>query len=173
MFRYIIAVALLVAMASITGCAGSAPSASFKRPLADNMRLCSTDDAKVVLQKADEVPMGPSSLQNFESRLQYAIDTAKSKAVCVTPAKRVFTLKGTITRYESGNSFARLMLAGLGQIHIDGDFSLYPVSAAVEPVAEFSINKTFAWGGVYGASTRIEDIEPAFFQGISEAIVKN
>ena len=29
---------------------------------------------------------------------------------------------------------------------------------------------TFAWGGVYGAATGIEDVEPAFAEGIASAL---
>jgi len=63
------------------------------------------------------------------------------------------------------------MMAGLGQIHIDGEFALYLVSTENEFVGEFALQKTFAWGGLYGGTTRIEDVEPAFAGGVAKAIV--
>jgi hypothetical protein len=48
------------------------------------------------------------------------------------------------------------MLAGLGQIHIDTDVILSDVGRE-EPFAVYAVTKTFAWGGLYGASTRITD----------------
>jgi hypothetical protein len=38
-------------------------------------------------------------------------------------------------------------------------------------VAEFTADKTFAWGGIYGGSTSMEDVEHGFAEGIAEATV--
>ena len=61
------------------------------------------------------------------------------------------------------------MLAGLGQIHIDASVRLVKTENK-EKVSEFLVSKTFAWGGLYGGITRIEDIEPAFAEGIAAAL---
>lgn len=37
-------------------------------------------------------------------------------------------------------------------------------------VGEFTLKKTFAWGGVYGAATSIEDIEDTFADGVAAAV---
>ena len=58
------------------------------------------------------------------------------------------------------------MLAGLGQIHIDGTVSVYQMPEH-KLVGEFTLNKTFAWGGIYGAATSIEDIENTFADGVA------
>ena len=34
----------------------------------------------------------------------------------------------------------------------------------------FGLSKTFAWGGVYGASTSIKDIENAYAEGIERSV---
>ena len=39
-----------------------------------------------------------------------------------------------------------------------------------EKLSVFDIKKTFAWGGLYGGTTRIEDIEPALAEGIASAV---
>jgi Domain of unknown function (DUF4410) len=75
----------------------------------------------------------------------------------------------TLTRYQRGNAFARFMLAGLGQIHIDANVRV-TAKPADEKIAEFTVAKTFAWGGIYGASTSMDDIERTFADGVAAAL---
>jgi hypothetical protein len=58
-------------------------------------------------------------------------------------------------------------LAGLGQMHIAGNVSVYEGNART---AQFQIKKTFAWGGAYGGTTRIDDVEKGFAQGVANAV---
>ncbi len=165
--------ALLVSavfLAVLSGCAGTRPIAEFRKPIKDVHRLCVADDATVRLAASESVTMNDVYRQRLESRLQQTINDKKKAAQCQTADKRAFVLNSTITRYDEGSAFARALLAGLGQMHIDGEFAL-SLPGEPESVAEFSLRKTFAWGGVYGASTRIEDIEPAFAEAVAEAIV--
>jgi hypothetical protein len=74
-----------------------------------------------------------------------------------------------VTRYDKGSAFARAMLAGLGQIHLDGDVTVLEMPAR-HPVGNFSISKTFAWGGIYGGTTNMEDIETIFADGVAAAV---
>ena len=71
-----------------------------------------------------------------------------------------------ITRYDKGSAFGRLMLAVIGGMHIDADVILNDY-ASKECLARYETKKTFAWGGIYGGMTRIEDIE----EGFSKAVV--
>jgi hypothetical protein len=34
----------------------------------------------------------------------------------------------------------------------------------------FTVDKTFAWGGIYGASTHIEDVQPAFADAVADGL---
>jgi hypothetical protein len=61
------------------------------------------------------------------------------------------------------------MLVGLGQIHIEGKVSLYQMPARTL-VGEFDLKKTFAWGGIYGAATSMDDIENTFSDGVAAAV---
>jgi hypothetical protein len=79
-------------------------------------------------------------------------------------------MKLVFTRYDRGNAFARAMLAGLGQIKIDADAFLIDRTGAT--VAKYKISKVFAFGGLYGASTRAEDVEEGFAKSVAE-IFKN
>ena len=74
-----------------------------------------------------------------------------------------------LKRYEKGNAFARAMLAGLGQIHIEGTVKVINCENE-NKICEFELDKTFAWGGIYGASTSMEDIERTFADGIAETV---
>jgi hypothetical protein len=85
--------------------------------------------------------------------------------------KREFELTVFMTRYEKGNAFARAMIAGLGRIHLDARVEVFRLPGR-EKVAEFEINKMFAWGGVYGAVTTVEDVEKGFAEGVAEAVTK-
>jgi uncharacterized protein DUF4410 len=71
-----------------------------------------------------------------------------------------------LSRYDKGNAFARAMLVGLGQIHIDGKVDIYQMPDHTL-VGEFDLKKTFAWGGIYGAATSMEDIEDTFADGVA------
>lgn len=82
------------------------------------------------------------------------------------------TLHVTIafTRYDEGNAFARAMLAGLGQIRIDAEVTLE--DRTLQKVLDRSeITKTFAWGGVYGASTGIKDVEAGFAEAVAKVLL--
>jgi len=63
-----------------------------------------------------------------------------------------------IKRYDEGDAFYRLMLMGLGQIHIDADVALVD-SATKNQLAQYEVTKTFAWGGYFGALIGIKDVE--------------
>ena len=83
--------------------------------------------------------------------------------------KRDYELHLLVTRFNKGNAFARAMLAGLGQIHLDGTVTLLQLPDRTE-AGKFSLKKTFAWGGIYGASTSMEDIERTFADGVAAAV---
>lgn len=152
------------------GCAGTTPSAEFKTPIDSMNRLCALDEAKVKLSAAEGVSINDIARQRLESVISQKIDEKKKNAPCKSSEKRSFLLDSKITRYDEGSAFARAMLAGLGQMHIDGEFLLtFMLDERV--LAEFTVKKTFAWGGIYGASTRLEDIEPAFADAVATAIV--
>jgi hypothetical protein len=78
------------------------------------------------------------------------------------------TMKLNFTQYDSGSAFARAMLIGLGQIHIDADVVLVDSSGNTE--AQYKVSKQFAFGGIYGAVTRIEDVEDGFAKSVAEIV---
>jgi hypothetical protein len=84
------------------------------------------------------------------------------------PATMPDVLQATIAfrEYDEGNAFARFMLAGLGQMRIAADVTLEDRARGVS-LGTYDVSKTFAWGGVYGAATKLTDIE----EGFADAVV--
>ena len=71
-----------------------------------------------------------------------------------------------VTRYDAGSAGARLMLAGLGQIRLDADV-LVVDRATGQKAAEYKVSKQFAFGGIYGAVTSIQDVEKGFSRSVA------
>ena len=74
------------------------------------------------------------------------------------------------TGYDEGSSFARFMLAGLGQIRIGTDVTLRD-EITDELLGRYEVSKQFAFGGIYGGATDMEDVEEGLAKGIAEILV--
>jgi hypothetical protein len=62
------------------------------------------------------------------------------------------------------------MLAGLGQIHVNADVTIEDRSRPAV-LGEFAVTKTFAWGGIYGATTNITDVEEGFAEAVAKVVL--
>jgi hypothetical protein len=126
----------------------------------------------VSAEAASGVAMTPENLARVTARVKAEIqDRLPGAFLVVNPAApgQAMRIKLLFTRYDEGNAFARFMLAGLGQIHLDADVTLIDsVSGAV--VARYQIAKTFAFGGVYGGTTNMGDVEKGFAKSVADAI---
>lgn len=158
-----------VAVAALTaaGCAGTAPRPEFSHT-ATVVRLTAADAVQVNVTTAGDAQVLPEEQTRLAQKIKLRIDNRKLAQQLPGDARN-FELDLQLSRYERGNAFARAMLAGLGQIHIAGKVRIYQMPAH-ELVTEFDLAKTFAWGGIYGASTSIEDIENSFADGVAAAI---
>jgi hypothetical protein len=85
------------------------------------------------------------------------------------PVAGATNVKIVITQYDEGNAFARAMLAGLGQIRMDGDV-VFSDAATGQKIAEYKVSKDFAFGGLYGAVTKIEDVEKGFAKSVAQIL---
>ena len=159
--------ALLLAVSALTGCASSPPVAKFSHRQVDAV-FHATDTADVNVSAASGVTMADYEKTRVIERIKMQI-AAKQALNPASAAASQYEVDVRVTRYEKGNAFARAMLAGLGQIHMDGVVNVYAMPGRT-PVEEFSVQKTFAWGGIYGSSTTIEDIEQSFAEGIANAL---
>ncbi len=79
-------------------------------------------------------------------------------------------MKILFIEYDEGSAFARLMIAGAGQIRIDTDVTLRD-KATYELLGQYEVSKQFALGGIYGGTTDVEDVEEGLAKGIAEILV--
>ena len=109
----------------------------------------------------------PGMTAEEKSRLTSTISSVldKKRAGLSGPGRPV-SITVQMTRYDKGNAFARAMLAGLGQIHIDASVAATN-NATRATVMSFPVKKTFAWGGMVGAATQISDVEVGFAEKIA------
>lgn len=119
-----------------------------KMTAADRERI-----AALVARKVKE--LAPNRLADF------AATTTDAETLHVTIA---------FTRYDEGSAFARAMLAGLGQIHIDAEVTLEDRGLQTV-IGKFNVTKTFAWGGLYGGVTRITDVEDGFAEAVAKVVL--
>jgi hypothetical protein len=75
-------------------------------------------------------------------------------------------IKIVITQYDEGNRFARFMLIVLGQIYLDGDVVFVDPTSGQE-IARYKVSKNFAFGGMYGGITGMEDVEKGFAKSVA------
>lgn len=168
MFRSVVVAAAALAAVGIAGCAGTVPRAQFSHKMVTSGRVSSTDSVKADVDAADDVKILPEEKERLAEKIVSKINERKV-ANANAAAPRNYEVSLHLTRYDKGNAFARFMLAGLGQIHIDGTVSVFQMPGHTL-VGEFTLKKTFAWGGAYGASTSIEDIENTFADGVAAAV---
>ena len=152
--------AIVLALAS---CASTTPKAQF------------TQSATSVITQADKTKASVTSsdskmLDNDRQRLAEKIEKSIRDTAGPSQGKGAsYQVEVAISRYEKGNAFARAMLAGLGQIHIDGTVTVRKLPGGAK-VSQFSINKTFAWGGIYGGITDMDTIEDTYAKAVANAV---
>ena len=151
-----------------TGCATSTPKAQFSQPIAPASLIAAKDEAKVKVEAAADVQIMKTEMAMLAERIEMKI-AGRQIGNRRDGEKKTYEVNLLLTRYEKGSAFARAMLAGLGQIHIDGEVTLFEMPAKNQ-VGKFTINKTFAWGGIYGGTTSMETIEQTFADGIAAAL---
>jgi hypothetical protein len=150
------------------GCATTPPIAKFSQHSTAHAVIRTADTASITVDAHAGVSMADFEKTRVTERIKMKL--AEKQALnppLADPSQ--YQIDVTITRYEKGSAFARAMLAGLGQMHLDGLVKVYGLPAH-DAIEEFVVQKTFAWGGIYGASTTMEDIEQTFAEGIANAL---
>jgi uncharacterized lipoprotein YmbA len=161
---------LVVGSLALAGCASSIPKATYSQEIAVNARVTANDSSQVHVDAAESVKILPGESQRLSEKIKAKIDTRKlTNTAPAGSSGRNYEVDLHLTRYDKGSAFARAVLAGLGQIHIDGTVSIYQMPDH-KLVGEFKLEKTFAWGGIYGATTGIEDIENTFADGVAASV---
>jgi hypothetical protein len=108
--------------------------------------------------------------QRLAQSIKQIID-AKKMNNAVSGPKHNYELEVLLTQYEKGNRFARFMLVGLGQIHIDAHVSVLALPERTK-VGGFDFERTFARGGIISGFTTFEPVEEEFAEGVAEAAMK-
>lgn len=158
-----------ISLLLLSSCASTSPdNAKFTETLSKEQYLDANDTASVKVEVNNNVIIEEHEKQRLARVLIKEINEQKIHNVD-SADKREFELYVFMTRYDKGNAFARAMLAGLGQIHIDAKVSMFLLPER-KKIAEFDIDKTFAWGGLYGGFTSIESVEEGFAKGVAEAV---
>lgn len=159
---------MLVCVALLAGCAGTVPKATFIAPPAKDTRVRAGDTVKVSVPTSAGVEMLDSERTHLGEVIAQKL--AQFQALnAATGAPAAYEVEVVVSRFDKGNVLARAVLAGLGQIRIDARVRLL-MAANKSMVSAFVVKKTFAWGGMYGAMTGMEDIEPAFAEGVAAAL---
>ena len=157
-----------LAAIALAGCASTAPKPQFSHEIVSDARVKAGDTTVVKVDAPEDVKILPMEKERMAEKIQQKIDARKSTNVAVGAANS-YSVELYLTRYQKGNAFARAMLVGLGQIHIDGKVDVYQMPAHTL-VGEFDLKKTFAWGGIYGGVTSMEDIETTFADGVAATV---
>lgn len=156
------------------GCASSPGGISPTSQLKEGVTLANFPSLSVEVTSAADVPLAAPERDRIANLIIGKIrkeDPSRFKDInAAPPSPSTLRASVNITRYEKGNAFARFMLAGLGQIHIDAQLVLEDQEKQ-ESLATYAVTKTFAWGGIYGVSTRIDDVEEGFASTIAALLL--
>ena len=157
------------------GCAGTQASYNALHDVEEGVVLTSYDNLEIKTEAQEKVVIHEYEMERMVSQIKAKLkernptcfkDISKN-----TDAPSTLVLKIKFTKYEKGNAFARAMLAGLGQMHIDAEITIED-KKTMQVLAKHEVKKTFAWGGMYGGITRLEDIEPAFAEAVASIILQ-
>ncbi len=159
---------MLVCVVFLVGCAGTVPKASFIAPPAKDTRVRSGDTVKVSVLTSAGVEMQASERTHLGEVIAEKLAQFQAQNAA-TGAPAAYEVEVVVSRFEKGNALARALLGGLGQIRIEARVRLL-MAENKSMVSAFVVKKTFAWGGMYGAVTGMEDIEPAFAEGVAAAL---
>jgi hypothetical protein len=159
---------LIVSVTLISACASTTPKAEYSKDLASQYHIDADDRPQVNVKASTGIEITDLEIQRITRLISSDLDVMRLHNAANSDPKDC-VVDVTITRYQKGNAFARAMLAGLGQIHIDAHVKIL-TGTNNEKLADFTLTKTFAWGGIYGAATSMEDIEKTFANGVAASL---
>jgi hypothetical protein len=159
---------MLAAGVFMSGCADNVPKAEMSKDVVSAYKIDADDQPTVNVATSPGVVATEDEKEHFKKVLTDKLNERRARNAANGDAKKC-DVNVTVTKFDKGSKFARAMLAGLGQIHLDADVVVLPAGGG-DKLDAFSMSKTFAWGGIYGASESIEDIENPFADGIAAAL---
>lgn len=170
--RILMAFYMLTAL-FLSACAHSAGSHNPVSPIKNGIILSQYANLSLVANNDNIVPMTSYDRERLINTIVRKVQVANRFKTIDSASSEYNTLVATIqiTNYDRGNAFLRFLLAGLGQIHIDGKLTLVGRGTG-EHVGEYEVSKTFAWGGFYGMGTTIEQVEEGFAEVVAEILLQ-
>jgi hypothetical protein len=163
-----LATSALLMISVLAGCAGSVSSPTVVGSPSQGFDPSTARIGEVSADAGRGVEMTREELDRISHRVQTEIAGAYPGRMVIPgnpPPPGGVNVKLVFTEYDTGNAFARLMLAGLGQIKIAANVILVE-PASNQTVGEFEVSKQFAFGGLYGGFTGVEDVEDGFARSV-------
>jgi len=151
-----------VAALALSACAGDVAKPDLviqDVPASEKAALRITD---VTAEVAPGVDMKPEEVARLIARVKGEL----AARAAVGAAPQTARVKLLLTKYERGDAFARFMIAGAGQIVIEADVAFLD-DATGQQIGVYKISKDFSFGGIYGASTSVEDVEGGFAKSVA------
>lgn len=157
---------------SLSACAHSAGSYEPMQAMKQGMTLSPYENLVLSATNDNSVPMTELDRERLVNKIVRRVQVTGKYRTINDKSQQPNTLAATlvVTNYDEGNAFLRFLLAGLGQIHIDGTLTLE--NSAREPLAKYVVNKTFAWGGIHGGTTNIQAVEEGFAEAVAEILLE-
>ncbi|PPD39319.1 MAG: hypothetical protein CTY16_19175 [Methylobacter sp.] len=166
----------LVLITLAAGCASNGGSHKLVSAPMSSTQAGKYTDLMVSVQAAPHVALSQSDRFRMTNLIAEDVNfdaPNRFKAINpLVPNSTILQASVVIKRYDEGDAFYRLMLMGLGQIHIDADVVLAD-SATKNQLAQYEVTKTFAWGGYFGALIGIKDVEVGFCKAVADSILGN
>lgn len=173
--------ALTLALAvMLAGCAGSTtPPTIMQKMTVDTAAPVHVTDVKVEL--AEGVWATDQDREDIRSKILAQLATLPTQAnptqagptqpgtpQPATPNAPSYKMVVKLTRFKQGSAAARMIMIGLGQIHIDGEVTLTDGDGKV--AGQYKITKTLAAGGLVGGMTSTSDVENGFAKSVVAVI---
>ena len=140
---------ILVAGLFLGGCATSKGSLNLVTAPKEPARIEQYADLGVEVSCAEGVVLSETDTERLKWLIVANVkkeQPERFKTINKAEQKETMLLASVkIKDYDKGNAFARLMLAGLGQIYIGSEVVLKD-GATMETLCAFEVDKRFAWG---------------------------
>lgn len=107
-------------------------------------------------------PVQPASTAGYDRPLVDAAAAPEEQDRTLRAAVRIDT-------FDEGSAAARLLMAGLGQMHIAG--TLTPTGGDARSLGTYNLDKRSGWGGISGAAADMQDVEVGFVDAAASAIL--
>ena len=140
-------VAVVAADILISGCATNIPKAEMSKDVVSAYKIDADDQPTIKVTTAAGVNATEDEKEHFRNLVTDKLNARRAHNAANNDSKKC-EVDITVTKFEKGSKFARAMLAGLGQIHLDANVVVVSTDGG-DKLDAFKVSKTFAWGGLY------------------------